>query len=439
MSSVRTDSPSAYPVSPLTTPTRYRERATYDRAAVHEALDASYLCHLGFVVDGAPRVLPTLFVRVGDTLYLHGSTASTPLLTTRREGGLPIVVEVTHVDGLVLARSQFHHSANYRSVVAHGVARLVTDEATKRTVLAALVDKISAILADSPRLASLPDELRRSLHTRPPTAAELAQTAVAALDLCEVSLKQRSAAVGDDEADLELPYWAGVVPVRTEAGLAEPADGITVPAPGYVRSPSPWRAAERMVGRHVTMEPLTVAHAAELFAALDDAEVWRYMSAQRPTDAATVRDLIAARVDDARVQWLLRDATTGEAVGTTSYYGIDERRETLTVGATMIAPSRWGGPANAETKLLLLCRAFDTLGAGRVEFNVDPGNERSQAAMERLGATREGVLRRHKRRGDGTWRDSVLFAIVRDDWPSVRNHIANRIAAKDTEVHAGRH
>ena len=94
---------------------------------------------------------------------------------------------------------------------------------------------------------------------------------------------------------------------------------------------------------------------------------------------------------------------------------------------------------NAETKLLLLTHAFDKLGAGRVEFNVDPQNARSQAAMERLGATREGLLRRHKRRGDGTWRDSVLFAIVRDDWPSVRNHIAKRLATKETEAHAGRH
>src|SRR5262249_44237691 len=113
MSDVRVEVSSVYPISPLTTPARYRERATYDRAAVHQALDPAYLCHLGFVVDGSPRVLPTLFVRVGDTLYLHGSTASTPWLTARRAGGLPVVVEVTHVDGLVLARSQFHHSANY--------------------------------------------------------------------------------------------------------------------------------------------------------------------------------------------------------------------------------------------------------------------------------------------------------------------------------------
>ena len=88
MSDVRAEASSVYPISPLTTPARYRERATYDRAAVHGALDAAYLCHLGFVVDGSPRVLPTLFVRVDDTLYLHGSTASTPWLTTRRTGGL---------------------------------------------------------------------------------------------------------------------------------------------------------------------------------------------------------------------------------------------------------------------------------------------------------------------------------------------------------------
>ena len=128
-------------------------------------------------------------------------------------------------DALVLARSQFHHSANYRSVVAHGTGRLVTDEAEKRTAMAALVDKVGSVLAagastDPARSLDLAaDDLRRSAHSRPPTAAELAKTAVVALDLVDVSVKRRTGPVGDDEADLALPYWAGIVPMHTTVGV----------------------------------------------------------------------------------------------------------------------------------------------------------------------------------------------------------------------------
>ncbi len=261
-----------YPVSELTTPSRYPERATYEHDAAHDVLDSAFVCHVGFVVDGAPRVLPTLFVRVGETVYLHGSTAATPWLAARRDGGLPIVVETTLTDALILARSQFHHSANYRSVVAHGTGRLVTDEAEKRAAMAALVDKVGDVLAaGSPACLEVStDERRRSAHSRPPTPAELAKTAVIALDLIDVSVKQRTGPVGDDEADLSLPYWAGVVPLRTGVGIAEPADGVTVPAPAYVtvaaaRKRSRWLEGAELVSSHVRMRPMTVADAPELF------------------------------------------------------------------------------------------------------------------------------------------------------------------------------
>jgi len=454
---------SAYPASARTTPSRYPERATYERSAAHEVLDSAYVCHVGFVVDGAPRVLPTLFVRVGETIYLHGSTAATPWLAARRDGGLPIVVAVTEIDALVLARSQFHHSANYRSVVAHGVGRLVTDEATKRVAMTALVDKVGAVLAGSglagpsapPVAASnagsvatpiagsaaapVPDPLRRSTHTRPPTAAELAKTAVVALDLHDVSVKRRTGGVGDDEADLTLPYWAGIVPLRSAVGIGEPDDGVTVAAPAYVSVRSPWLEAARLSGRYVTLEPLRVEHAAELFAALDDDEVWQHSTAAPPTRPDDMATWIAAAIADPhRVAWLQRDATSGEAIGTTSYHDVRESAETLGIGWSMVTRARWRTAINTESKLLLLTHAFETLHAGRVEFHVDVRNDRSQAAVARLGATREGVLRRHKRRGDGTWRDSVIFAVTVDDWHSVRNHIAAKLAAHETVVHAGR-
>src|SRR5689334_6962774 len=113
--------------TPRTTATRLRDRMSYERATAYAILDEALLCHLGFTVAGEPRILPTLQVRIDDTLYLHGSTGSRPLLAARDPDGLPVCVTVTHLDGLVLARSQFHHSANYRSAVIHGRARLVTD------------------------------------------------------------------------------------------------------------------------------------------------------------------------------------------------------------------------------------------------------------------------------------------------------------------------
>src|SRR6478609_10570722 len=135
------DSPGgSYTRDALTTPTRSKERAAWDEETVHAILDAGHLCHLGFVRDGAPVVLPTLYARVGNRLYLHGSTGSRPLHGAKGGEGLPVCVTVTHLDGLVLAKSAFHHSVNYRSVVAHGTAHQVTDPAELRLALDAIVD-----------------------------------------------------------------------------------------------------------------------------------------------------------------------------------------------------------------------------------------------------------------------------------------------------------
>src|SRR2546430_11258365 len=166
-----------YPQTQRTTALRYADRLAYDAATVHAILDEAYVCHVAYVLDGEPRLLPMLHARVDDVLYLHGSTGSRAQIVARGASGLPVCVAVTLLDGLVLARSQFHHSVNYRSVVAHGCARLLTDDAVKREVLAALVNKIVA---------------GRAMDSRPPTAKELAQTGVLALPLREVSAKVRS-------------------------------------------------------------------------------------------------------------------------------------------------------------------------------------------------------------------------------------------------------
>ncbi|WP_344364317.1 pyridoxamine 5'-phosphate oxidase family protein [Streptomyces gobitricini] len=212
----------AYQPTERTVPTRSRDRAAYDRELVHAILDGAYVCHLGFVRDGAPVVLPTLYGRVGERLYVHGSTGSRPLrMAGQADPGLPVCLTVTHVDGLVLARSAFHHSINYRSVVVHGVAHQVTDPAEKRTALDALVDHV------------VPG---RSADSRPANAKELAATAVLRLDLDEVSAKLRTGGPNDDPEDLGLPHWTGVVPVRPTYGTPVPASDLepSIPVPGYL-------------------------------------------------------------------------------------------------------------------------------------------------------------------------------------------------------------
>jgi len=220
---VSTTPPAAYRPTDRTVPTRSRERASYDRAVVHSVLDAGYVCHLGFVRDGRPVVLPTLYARVGDQVYVHGSTGSRPLRTAGRaeDSGLPVCLTVTHVDGLVLARSAFHHSINYRSAVLHGDAYAVTDHDERTMALDAIVDHIVPGRADDSRRAN---------------AKELAKTAVIRLAIEEVSVKTRTGGPNDEPEDLELPYWTGVVPVAPVYGAPVPADDLApgVEPPGYL-------------------------------------------------------------------------------------------------------------------------------------------------------------------------------------------------------------
>ena len=220
----------AYPPTDRTTPTRLRERVGYDRAAVHAVLDEAVLCHVGFVVDGRPVVLPQLHVRVGDDLYLHGSTVA-PALRTAAQDGLEVCATVTLVDGLVLARSAFHHSVNYRSVVAQGRAALVREEDEKAAVLDALVESV------------VPG---RAAGTRRPGRRGLAAAAVLRLPLREVSLKERSGPPGDDPDDLDLPHWAGVLPLGVRRGAPVPAPELAdTPLPEHVRA---WVDAGRGTG-----------------------------------------------------------------------------------------------------------------------------------------------------------------------------------------------
>jgi len=195
---------------------RLPKRAAYDRDTVFKILDEAFVCHVGFVADGQPFVIPTNFGRSGETIYLHGSAASRMLRTLSE--GLPVCVTVTLADGLVLARSAFHHSVNYRSVVVLGTARLVDDPSEKMEALRLFTEHIMK---------------GRWEEIRWPTEQELKATTVLALPLEEVSAKVRTGGPIDDEEDYSLPVWAGVLPLpvvpavpiadaRLKAGTAVP-------------------------------------------------------------------------------------------------------------------------------------------------------------------------------------------------------------------------
>jgi uncharacterized protein len=216
-----------YTVSPVTTEAtlsasartslhRHRERGRASQADLHALLDAGMICHLGVIIDGTPVVLPTAYGRDGDTLYLHGSSASRSMLAA---DGQDVCVTVTHLDGLVCARSVFSHSVNYRSAVIFGTARLVTDPAGHLAGLRAVTEHLVPGRWDA---------------VRPPSRKELAATAVLAVPLAEASVKVRTGPPADDPADLAAGGWAGVVPVTLTFGKPEPdslvAPGTPVPA-----------------------------------------------------------------------------------------------------------------------------------------------------------------------------------------------------------------
>ncbi len=198
---------------------RLPKRGAFDRQTVYGILDEGFVCHVGFVADGQPFVIPTAYGRAGDVLYIHGSRASRMLKAL--SGGAQVCVTVTLVDGLVLARSAFHHSMNYRSVVVFGTARVVESDEEKTEALLAFTEHVMP---------------RRWDEVRPPSAQELFQTIVLALPLEEASAKVRTGPPVDDEEDYDLPVWAGVLPLDIVAGdaIPDPRLPAETPLPDYV-------------------------------------------------------------------------------------------------------------------------------------------------------------------------------------------------------------
>lgn len=196
---------------------RAPDRAHYDRDTLHAVLDAGMICHVGYVIDGQPYVTPTIYWRHGDDVYFHGSSASRMLRTVRE--GIPVCLTVTHLDGLVLARSGFHCSVNYRSAMLFGTASAVEEAGQKERTLQDFIDGL------------LPGHWAQM---RPPNAQELKATTVCRLAVDEASVKIRTGPPKDDEPDYALDCWAGVVPVTTVLGPPERDprldDEVTEPA-----------------------------------------------------------------------------------------------------------------------------------------------------------------------------------------------------------------
>jgi hypothetical protein len=207
--------------TPRTTVRRLPQRGVYDRAAVHEILDAGMICHVGFVIDGQPFVIPTIYVRIGERVCVHGSRASRMLRALA--SGMEACITVTLVDGLVLARSAFHHSMNYRSVVVFGTGAAVEEPLEKLEVLRALSEHV------------LPGRWR---EVRQPNDSELMQTAVIAVPMREASAKIRTGPPKDDEEDYALPVWAGLLPLRQVASdpIPDPRLPEDIKVPDYVAS-----------------------------------------------------------------------------------------------------------------------------------------------------------------------------------------------------------
>ena len=194
-----------YQPTPRTTVRRLKKRAVYDKAVVHAILDEGFICHVGFVVETQPYVIPTIYARHEETLYFHGAVASRTLKTLAT--GVDVCLTVTLMDGMVLARSAFHHSMNYRSVVVLGNARLVQEPEERMLALKVITDH------------AVPG---RWDEVRGPNELEMKQTSVLALRLEEVSAKVRSGPPVDDDEDYSLPIWAGVVPIETH--VTKPLD-----------------------------------------------------------------------------------------------------------------------------------------------------------------------------------------------------------------------
>jgi nitroimidazol reductase NimA-like FMN-containing flavoprotein (pyridoxamine 5'-phosphate oxidase superfamily) len=210
---------SEFDITPINRLRRIPERGIYDKETIYQIIDDALICHVGLVQDGRPFVIPTLHARRDDEILLHGATTSR--LIRHAQAGNQLCLTFTHVDGIVLARSVFHHSINYRSVVLFGQGQLVQGDQANMDALEQFTERL------------LPG---RWDDARSPNAKELKATSIVAISIESASAKVRSGEPGDDEEDYALPHWAGVLPVRQEVGSPEPDGRLAddTPLPDYI-------------------------------------------------------------------------------------------------------------------------------------------------------------------------------------------------------------
>jgi nitroimidazol reductase NimA-like FMN-containing flavoprotein (pyridoxamine 5'-phosphate oxidase superfamily) len=229
--------PSSFPLSPRSRVRRLPKRGSQERARIYEILDAHFLCHIGYVIDGQPYVTPTGYWRHGDSLYWHGSAASRMLRS--QAAGIPVCLTVTLLDGLVMARSGFHHSVNYRSVMAYGRAHKIEDPAEKQAAVEAYIERLYP---------------GRNAALRPINRQELKATTVLGMAIDEASAKTRTGPPVDDEPDYDLPIWAGVIPIRQVVGttLADPRLKAGMTRPAHLAPYGEGRDLDRVLSRTAT-------------------------------------------------------------------------------------------------------------------------------------------------------------------------------------------
>lgn len=211
---------SEFPKTELNKVRRLSQRGQYDKEIVYAIVDEALICHVGFVQDGQPFVLPTIHVRIGDTIYLHGAIANRML--NHIKSGNNVCLTMTLIDGIVFARSVFHHSMNYRSAVLFGKGREIVNYNEKWNIFRALTEHIAKGRWDD---------------SRQPNEKETRTTAIVAIDIETASAKVRTGPAKDDEEDYELPIWAGVMPVRMSFGEPERDEQLSpeIPVPGYIK------------------------------------------------------------------------------------------------------------------------------------------------------------------------------------------------------------
>lgn len=223
----------AFPINSRNRLRRRHERGHYDRATVHSILDAAMVCHIAYVIDGQPYCTPTSFWREGDRLYWHASSASR--MARAQAQGLPVCLTVTHHDAIVLARSGFHHSVNYRSVMAYGTAHAVTDPDAKLRAMNAFIDRFYP---------------GRTAVLRPPNAQEIKAIHILEMEIEEAAAKIRSTGVSDEEEDYGVPVWCAVLPLHTVIGKAQEcprqSPGVT-PHAGGMAAYTPGRRLDEVM------------------------------------------------------------------------------------------------------------------------------------------------------------------------------------------------